>query len=132
MKRKNNNNPLELHNIWPGGTIALIILTVVIVIVMIVAWAMPEASNLPREFRNQTQTAEAGIVVTDSLEPATTGEPVSLTREDVGYGDGIIVFTSGVLLLLLLIVLREQIIHRRGVKKVAESKSETSELTEQE
>ncbi len=132
MKRKNINDPLEPHNIWSGGTITLIVLAVLIVIVMIIAWAMPEASNLPRELRQQTQTAEAGVVVTDSIEPATPADQVILTRDDVGYGDGIIVFSSGMILLLLLIVIREQLIYRRRVKKGTISQDEHSESTGQE
>ena len=132
MKRKKNNLPLEPHNIWSGGTIVLIVLAVLIVIVMIIAWAMPEASNLPREFRQQTQTAEAGVVVTNSTESATPADPVVLTRDDVGYGDGIIVFSSGLILLLLLVVFREQIIHRRRARMEGASKDDASQPTDQD
>lgn len=108
MKNKRKLSELELHNIWSAGTIGLIALAVVIVIVMFIAWAMPESADT-----NATPTLLTPTSAPFVLGSGTPTPEILTMRENVGYGDGIIVFSSVLILLLLILILREQIIHRK-------------------
>jgi len=116
MKRNKKLDEPQDHNIWPGGTFALVITAVIVVLIMIIAWALPEASNAIRDQRALTATP-----VPAQLEPE-TGESVKPegenipTAENVGYGDGIIVASAGLIVLVLALVLRELMKHRKQMR----------------
>jgi len=116
MKRNKKPDEPQEHNIWPGGTFALVVTAVIVVLIMIIAWAMPEASNAIRN-----QRALIATPVPLQLEPE-TGESVEPedenipTAESVGYGDGIIVFSAGLIVLVLALILRELMKHRKQMR----------------
>jgi len=113
MKRNKKLDEPQDHNIWPGGTFALVITAVIVVLIMIIAWALPEASNAIKNLSVLTATPIPALVDTE-VDPATgNGIDNPSTREIVGYGDGIIVASAGLILLVLALVLRELMKHRK-------------------
>jgi hypothetical protein len=121
MKRLKKPDEPQAHNIWPGGTFALVVTAVIVVLIMIIAWAMPESSNAIRNRRALTATP-----VPMQLEPETgesavpEGESIP-TAESVGYGDGIIVFSAGLIVLELGLVVRELLLHRKQIRALKET-----------
>lgn len=119
MKRLKNTYETQEHNIWPGGTFALVITAVIVVLIMIIAWAMPEASNAIRNRRALTATPVPTQLESETGESGGGESEIILTPESVGYGDGIIVASAGLIVLVLALVLRELLIHRKRIKAVA-------------
>lgn len=116
MRRNKKPDEPQEHNIWPGGTFALVITAVIVLVIMILAWALPESSNA---FRNQgalTVTPVPAQIEQGTGEPLEPEGEILSTAESVGYGDGIIVFSAGLIVLVLGLVLRELLLHRKQVR----------------
>ena len=122
MKRNKKPDEPQEHNIWPGGTFALVITAVIVVLIMITAWALPESSNAIRARRALTATPlPTALPVTGTGEfLELEGETLS-TAESVGYGDGIIVFSAGLIVLVLGLVMRELLLHRKQIRALKET-----------
>jgi len=116
MKRNKKPDEPQDHNIWPGGTFALVISAVIVVLIMIIAWALPEASNAIRDQRALTVTPVPVLEETEVVSATGIGFDNPSTREIVGYGDGIIVASAGLILLVLALVLRELLKHRKQMR----------------
>lgn len=116
MKRNKKLDEPQDHNIWPGGTFALVISAVIVVLIMIIAWALPEASNAIRDQRALTVTPVPVLEETEVISATGIGFDNPSTREIVGYGDGIIVASAGLILLVLALVLRELLKHRKQMR----------------
>ena len=116
MKRLKKPDEPQAHNIWPGGTFALVVTAVIVVLIMIIAWAMPEASNAIRNRRALTATPVPMQLEPETGESAVPEGESMPTAESVGYGDGIIVFSAGLIVLVLALVLRELLLYRKQVR----------------
>jgi hypothetical protein len=119
MKRNKKPDEPQEHNIWPGGTFALVITAVIVVLIMIIAWALPESSNAIRARRALTATPVPAQIEQGTGEPVEGAGEAITTAESVGYGDGIIVFSAGLIVLVLGLVVRELLLYRKQVKGLA-------------
>lgn len=95
---------------------ALVITAVIVLLIMIIAWALPESSNAIRMRRALTATPVPAQIEQGTGEPLETDDEILTTAESVGYGDGIIVFSAGLIVLVLGLVLRELLLHRKQVR----------------
>ena len=133
MKRNKKPDEPQEHNIWPGGTFALVITAVIVVLIMIIAWALPESSNAIRARRALTATPVPAQIEQGTGEPVEGAGEAITTAESVGYGDGIIVFSAGLIVLVLGLVVRELLLYRKQVKSLASAEpAEVEEKDEDE
>jgi hypothetical protein len=126
---KRNKKPVEPqeHNIWPGGTFALVITAVIVLLIMIIAWALPEASDAVRNRGASTATPVPVQIEQGTGDPVEPEDESITTAESVGYGDGIIVFSAGLIVLVLALVLRELVLYRKHVRVLAAAEPVKSE-----
>jgi hypothetical protein len=127
MKRNNKPDEPQEHNIWPGGTFALVITAVIVLLIMIIAWALPEASDAARNRSALTATPVPVQIEQGSGEPVEPEDEIISTAESVGYGDGIIIFSAGLIVLVLALVLRELLVYRKHVRALAAAEPVKSE-----
>ena len=133
MKRNKKPDEPQDHNIWPGGMFALVITAVIVLLIMIIAWALPESSNAIRARRALTATPVPAQIEQGTGEPVEGAGEAITTAESVGYGDGIIVFSAGLIVLVLGLVVRELLLYRKQVKSLASAEpAEVEEKDEDE
>lgn len=127
MKQRKTTQAPQPHNIWPGAILILIVLAVVVIALMFIAWAMPSATNTILG-RRLTSTPVAVIGDgTTTLSPTVATEPVNLAEPaEVGYGDGIIIASGVLLLILLAATFREIVIYNRLTRTISEHDDEPS------
>lgn len=126
MKRNKLPDEPQLHNIWTGGPLLLVALAVVVVIIMFIAWALPEGSNPLFDLRQTTGTAPVSTPL-PAIMPGEETQLVEPIAESVGYGDGIIVFSAGLIVLVLIVVLREVLYFRKKESMQVGTKTEDAE-----
>lgn len=112
------------HNIWPGAHLVLIILAFIVLVLMFLAWAMPAATPRVAEGTGTATLTDMEVTGTPQREIATPESNGALTSEEVGYADGIIILSAGLMLIVLFATLREVIWYR---KKVDAKKSQNEE-----
>ncbi|MCJ7695257.1 MAG: hypothetical protein MUO40_07490 [Anaerolineaceae bacterium] len=133
MKRKKAEPSPQPHNIWQGALLILIVLAIVVIALMFIAWAMPSATNTILGRRAIETPVDITAESAAALTPTSETESIVLTnQEDVGYGDGIII-ASGVLLLILLVAtFREIVLYRKLNPTNPDEYSDPSEKGQQD
>jgi len=95
----------------------LIVLAMVVIALMFLAWAMPSATNTILGRGSITPIMEVTEETTETIDPSSVTEAIILTNpEDVGYGDGIIIASGVLLLILLAATFREIVIYNKLIQ----------------
>lgn len=120
MNQNKVNQSPQPHNIWQGAVLILIVLTIVVIALMFIAWAMPSATNTILGRRSTITTIAVTEGSSETLSPTSEADALVLTEpEDVGYGDGIIIASGVLLLILLAATFREIALYNKSNKNQA-------------
>ena len=101
------------YHIWPGASVLLIVLSIVVLILMFIAWAMPAATPRAPETTLTIEQTEVGVTATPDPTLLTPTNGVNTSEAEVGYANGIIVISGMLMLILLLATLREVLWHHK-------------------
>lgn len=120
--KSKSNNGINTDKMWQGGPYVLIVLAVIVLLLMFVAWAMPPSTPRPPSTPLPgTQILPTQPPVTQPGQSTPVFEP---TAENVGYANGIIIFSAILSLVLLIATLREILFYRKKDKSQTPSQSE--------
>lgn len=101
------------YHVWPGASVLIIVLAIVVLLLMFIAWAMPAATPRVPESTPSLEQTEVGVTATPDPMVLSPTNGINTSEAEVGYANGIIVISGMLMLILLLATLREVLWHHK-------------------
>lgn len=112
------------YHVWPGASVLIIVLAIVVLLLMFIAWAMPAATPRVPESTPSLEQTEGGMTATPDPMLLTPTNGINTSEEEVGYANGIIVISGMLMLIVLSATLREVLLHHKKTTKTGTTDSD--------
>ncbi len=112
------------YHVWPGASVLIIVLAIVVLLLMFIAWAMPAATPRVPESTPSLEQTEGGMTATPDPMLLTPTNGINTSEAEVGYANGIIVISGMLMLIVLSATLREVLLHHKKTTKTGATDSD--------